>query len=254
MNLGNITVLNLLLFSVILMTYTMIGDVLVYIPIAMILLVKSYQVMVAKPTFTKASGLFKSINIFLLVAFFERVMMVNGMTILSYYTAFYLICAASYLVIKIDIILSNRVNDESVISIITSCFYLFFLCCYPQNVLSLSFTIWLVIAVCIYFTLTNQLLREVSLTSSQIMIIEQSQWLLFIYSLFRLISNILEVNLQMSLAFYIGALVLFLVIAFSFMKQYKQLKTSLRVVSFSTCILITALGVEYCYYVVRYNH
>jgi len=154
-------------------------------------------------------------------------------------------------VIRLDYILSDKVNDESIVLIITSCIYLLFLCFNPEVATSLSLNIWLLIAVSLYFTFTNQLLRKVSLTSSQILITEQSQWLLLIYSLFRLVSNIFEVKFQLSLIFYTGALVLFLVIAYSVMKQNKQLKTSLKIANVSACILIATLGIEYSYYAVH---
>lgn len=250
MNLCNASMLNLLSFGIILAIYTLIGEVVVYIPIAMILLVKSYQVTVKTPALIKQRGLYKSINFFLLVAFVERVMVVNGMTILSYYTSFLLLCAASYLVINIDHILSKKVSDETIISIIISYLYLLFLYCYPLIVPSISFTVWLVIVVSLYFTFTNQMVSEVNLTSSQVMLVEQSQWSLFIYSLFRLISNIFEVKFQLSLIFYICALVLFLGGAFTIIKQYKLLNT-LRVANLSSCLLLATLGVECFYYVIH---
>jgi hypothetical protein len=251
MNNCKISALKLSFFGMFLTTYTLVGEVLAYIPIAILLLVKFFQAMEKQVTRSKASGILHSINVFLLVALLERVMTVYNMTILSYYTSFYLIYSASYLVIRLDYILSDKVNDESIVLIITSCIYLLFLCFNPEVATSLSLNIWLLIAVSLYFTFTNQLLRKVSLTSSQILITEQSQWLLLIYSLFRLVSNIFEVKFQLSLIFYTGALVLFLVIAYSVMKQNKQLKTSLKIANVSACILIATLGIEYSYYAVH---
>lgn len=251
MSLCNISVLNLLFFGIFLTIYTVIGEVVVYIPIAIIFLAKYYQVAVTNPTFVKESWLLKNISFFLLVAVIERGMVVNGLIILSNYTSFFLICAASYLVINIDLILSNKVSDETIISIIISYLYLLLLCFYPQNVSSFSFTIWLVIAVSLYFIFTDQLLKDITLTSAQVMVVEQSQWLLFIYSVFRLISKVFEVKLLLSLIFYISALILFLIITFTIIKQHKQLKTSLTIANLSACLLITTLGVECCYYAVQ---
>jgi len=248
MKLSNISALNLMFFGALLITYTVIWEVLVYLPIATLLLVKCYQVIVQEAADKQYHGLLPSINLFILVAVVERSLAVYGMTLWSYYTSFYLICAASYLVIKLDKILSKKVSDESIILMITSCICLLFFCCYPEEVAPFSLTIWLLIAVSLYFTFTNQLLREVSLTTPQVFIVEQSQWLLFIYSLFRLVSEVFEVDFQLSLIFYAGALVLFLMMAYVIMKQYKQLKNSLKIANVGACLLISILGIEHYYY------
>jgi len=251
MNFCNISVLNLLLFGITITILIFVGEVAVYMPIATMLFVKFCQVTVKKGTQIEDRRLFPKIIFFLIVAFIERVMIINEMTILSYYTSFMLICAASYLVLNIDNILINKVSDETIISIIISYLYLLLLYFYPQNISSFSVVIWLAIVVSFYFLLTNQLLNYCKLTSSQVMIIEQSQWLLFIYSAFRLISNIFAVKLHFSLIFYICALVLFLMGGFSIIKEYKKLNRSLIITNISTCLLVVTLGVECCYFTVQ---
>jgi len=248
MNSHNISALSCLFFGVLFTVYTLVGEALAYSPLTILLLVKSYQVMEQQAENAKTDKLLKSIIFFIMAVVFERFIAIYDMTLLSYFTSLYLIATASYLVINIDNILSDKVSDESIIAIVTSCLVLLFHYYYPQDIVILSLTINLLMAVSLYFTFTNQLLRKVSLTSSQIFIIEQSQWLLFIYSLFRLISKVFDIDFQFSLIFYIGALALFLVITYPIIKQYKQLHTSIKMASISACILITTLGVECCYY------
>jgi len=248
MNTHNNSALISFFFGTLFIVYALIGQAIVYTPLTILLLVKSYQVMDQNVVNGETDKSLKSIIFFMIAVAFERFIAIYDMPLLSYFTSFYLIATASYLVINLDKILSDKIGDESIISIVTSCIILLFHYYYPQDIIFFALAINLLIAVSLYFTFTNQLLIKVSLTSSQIFIIEQSQWLLFIYSLFRLISKVVDIDFRFSLIFYIAALGLFLMITFPLIKQYKQLHTSIKIANISACILITTLGVECCYY------
>lgn len=142
-------------------------------------------------------------------------------------------------------------KEEKVIISLSICFIAIVIFYTSINLASTVLIGTLIFSVGLYFFCLKRLLKNVSFTPVQAYIIEQSQWLLFLYGLFRLIAHVFEIKAEFSLLFYLGGIILFFSAIWSMRNHKKRRQNSLKTTVIAALLLLSILGVECSYYALQ---
>lgn len=110
----------------------------------------------------------------------------------------------------------------------------------------ISGALWLMLIIILYFFLAQQLLKSKFITPSQHHLIEESQWLLFVYVLFRFSANLLAVRSGFMGFSYLIGLIALIVPLWALAKQRHSLQTFLQLATLGIISLIIVVGLECC--------